>query len=400
MATLLTPTETFEAFCAAQQLADAVLPAHRLRAVLAAAGSPEAVVGLSDADLTRPEVGLTVKQIGRLRDSLRQAVPAKMLERAAQLGVSIITYQDPSYPVNLFPYDDAPPMLFVRGALRPEDRSAIGIVGSRRATLYGRGQAARFTRAFVEAGLTVVSGGAAGIDTAAHREALSAGGRTVAILGCGADVTYPAENRALFEEITARGAVLSEFAFGTKPEPWRFPTRNRIIAGMSRAVLVVEAPKDSGALITARNAAEYGLDVWAVPGAVDIGRSQGCHRLIQDGAFLADSPEDIIEALNLTRNQTLELPFDPPVVLESSPAPSVPKAPSLPPVTPPRAVPLPPLSPSEETILKAFGSDPRHMDEAVAESGLGTGEALAAVTLLEMKKLLRRHPGNLFTRVA
>jgi len=246
----------------------------------------------------------------------------------------------------------------------------------------------------------VVSGGAAGVDTAAHRGALDAGGRTLAILGCGVDISYPAENRALFAQIVERGgAVLSEFPLGTTPEPWRFPARNRIIAGMTRAIVVIESPSDSGALITARHALDYGREVWAVPGPVDSGRSRGCHQLIQDGAGLADTPNDVLAALGL--------PIEPgrpqPKVGAAEPG-SLAPAETRRETGPEPSLAVPPtvaanLTPDEERLLAQFDLSPRHLDDASAGAGLSAAQATVAATLLEMKALVRRHPGNLFVRV-
>jgi DNA processing protein len=314
--------------------------------------------------------------------------------------VSVVSDRDTAYPANLLPFDDAPPLLFVRGALLPDDKFSIAIVGSRRATGYGHRQAERFARAFAERGLTVVSGGAAGIDSAAHKGALWSGGRTVAVLGCGVDVTYPADNRRLFEEIVERGgAIISEFALGTTPEPWRFPTRNRIIAGMSRATILVETPSNSGALITARDAAQMGRDVWVVPGPVDTGRSQGGHQLIQDGAALADSPGDVLAALGLAPVEPAPVPI---VSSASGTAPPPAVAAAALPVEPPQPVPAAvsgDLSTDEARLLAQFDLAPRHLDEASAAAGLAASQATVAATLLEMKALIRRLPGNLYARV-
>lgn len=222
------------------------------------------------------------------------------------------------------------------------------------------------------------------------------------------DVPYPAENRGLFQEIATRGAILSEFALGIKPEPWHFPTRNRIIAGMSRFTLVIEAPEDSGALITANYAIGYGREVWAVPGDVSNGKSRGCHQLIRDGAHLADAPEDILSALNLAVNQNIAVPTEPLAaprkpaqkkVLPDEPGTVIPTPrdnPS-PPVAPP--VVNVPLSADEEKLLAVFTTAPLHLDEAVQAVGLTASQGAVAATLLEMKKLIQRQPGNFFIRI-
>ena len=355
-----------DSFQACHQLAEATLPPLRLRALLlAAGGDPQTALTL--------RVGLSPRQIERLDRASATPLPASALKIAQDLGVHVVPIGVTGYPEALLPFDDSPPLLFVRGQL--PDKPSLAIVGSRRATSYGKGQAVRFATRFAEAGIIVTSGGAAGIDTAAHQGALDAQGGTIAIIACGLDYTYPAENRGLFERIVAQGgAIVSEFALGTRPEPWRFPARNRIIAGLSQATVVIESPEQSGALITARNAAEYGRDVWVVPGAVDTGRSRGGHRLIQDGASLADGPEDVLEALaSFPRAVNLSLP------LETTPT-------------------LPSLSPDEAALLVQFSDTTVHLDEAAEAAGLAPSQALVAATLLEMKGLATRQPGNHFIR--
>lgn len=379
MSTAWTPAS--DTFWACHRLAVAYLPAARLRALLGFAGSPEAALHVGTPDLRGPRIGLTEKQAARLAEAAGQPIPAAARKAAETLDVSVIGPDDPAYPANLTGLDDAPPLLFVRGRLHPDDRFSIAIVGSRRATHYGRMQAERFARAFAERGLAVLSGGAAGIDTAAHRGALAAGGRTIAILGCGVDVVYPAENRTLFADIVRQnGALVSEFPLQTTPEAWRFPTRNRIIAGMARGTVLVETPRESGALITARDAAGYGRDVWVVPGPVDTGRSRGGHQLIQDGAALADAPEDVLSALGVS---TLDVPA---VAAREEAAP---------PASPPEPA---DLSAEERRLLAQFDLSPRHLDEAATGAGLSAPQATVALTLLEMKGLVRRQPGNLCVR--
>ena len=384
-----------DGFWACLRLAMAELPPHRLRALLDQVASPAEGLSLTSAQVRGPHVGLTEKQAARLAEAVRAPIPPKLRERAEEFGVSVLTFRDPAYPANLLPLTDAPPLLFVRGALHPDDKFSVAIVGSRRATLYGHKQSERFARGFVERGLVVVSGGAAGIDTAAHRGALRAGGRTIAVLGCGVDVAYPAENRALFVEIVkSGGAVISEFPLQTLPEPWRFPTRNRIIAGIARATVLLETPKDSGALITARDAANYGRDVWVVPGPVDSGRSRGGHLLIQDGANLADAPEDVLLGLGI--------PVDTPPSLRPAPA-AVAAAESDEEAVSAEPAALPPtpanVSAEESRLLSHLDLTPRHLDEVAQAGGLVAAQATVAATMLEMKGLVRRLPGNLYVRV-
>ena len=405
--------EDWEAFAACHRLSFALLPSYRLRALLTAAQfSPCDALNLSDAALRAPEVGLTARQIARVAETRTLPVSDKLRAKAEELNTWATLFGDSGYPTNLLPLNDVPPLLFVRGTLLPDDKFSVAVVGSRRATIYGREQAERFARVFAQRGLTVVSGGAAGIDTFAHRAALQAGGRTIAVLGCGLDVVYPADNRALFAQIAegTSGALVSEFPLETTPEPWRFPTRNRIIAGISRLTLLIETPRDSGALITARNAADYGRDVWAVPGPVGGGRSQGCHKLIQDGVGLADSPSDVLEALGLIPDDASEAISAPSQVQDdtllvpsaarrakSAPFASAPQPSAL---APPAAPPPPPanLTPNEAALLSQFDLTPRHLDEAGVAAGLVAPQATVAATLLEMKNLIKRHPGGFFVR--
>ncbi len=359
-------------FLACHRLAEAMLPPARLRALLEAArGDPEAALECRE--------GLTTRQSERLDRAARMNPSPRIWEQALAWGVQALLSTAAEYPPDLPHFDDSPPILFVRGQL--PTKPGLAIVGSRRATSYGKGQAARFAQAFVEAGFGIISGGAAGVDTAAHQGALDTGGETVAVVACGLDYIYPAENRPLFDQIVARGgAIVSEFPVGTKPEPWRFPARNRIIAALSQATVVIESPEQSGALITARNAAEYGRDVWVVPGPVDTGRSRGGHRLVQDGAYLADGPEDILEALAVApRAVNLTLPLE---VEERQPTPR----------------PLPELPPDEAALLAQLTGLPVGLDDAADAAGLAPAQALVAATLLEMKGLVKRQPGNQFIR--
>lgn len=388
-------------FEAAHRLACAVLPPHRLRALLRAGdGLPTQALALNDERLRGTGLSLTDKQIARVSEARSAPLPDRWADRTAD--VVVLFPGDPDYPAGLSPFTDAPGLLFVRGNLQASDGAGIAIVGSRRATNYGRSQAERFARAFAETGLAIVSGGASGIDTAAHRGALGAAARTIAVLGCGVDVVYPAENRALFAEIPRKGgAVVSEFGMGASPEPWRFPARNRIIAGMSRATLMVETPRDSGALITARNARDYGREVFVVPGPVDTGRSQGGHLLIQDGAILADSPQDVLDYLaTLPALPGTSAPARSKSATKTeSAAPT--KATVAPLPTPPATPrPAPPdLPPDQAALLAQLDDEARHLDVAGAKAGLTAAQAGVAATLLEMKNLIRRQPGNLFVRV-
>lgn len=323
----------------------------------------EAVAAATERDAT---VAAKIEQVRREYD-----VEADLRELERQ-GFQVLSLYDPSYPAMLKTIEDPPPVLFVRGALQPSDNQAVAVVGSRRSSAYGRLVAEDLGRQLVSYGLTVVSGLAQGIDTAAHQGALRAGGRTLAVLGCGLDVCYPRENQALAEAIAKQGAVLSEFPLGTPPEAWHFPARNRVISGLSRAVVVVEAPLNSGALITADFALEQGREVLAVPGNVNNSRHAGCHRLIKEGARLAEEARDVVEALGLS------LPLGPSIAPEISSPLS--------------------LDPSEQRVLQVLGTQQKHIDQICREATLPPAQVNSTLVLLELKGLVRRFPGNLFMR--
>ncbi len=369
---------------------------------------PRAIFAASDADLEQvPE--FQARHLVRLRDAALDTTPRQRawLQRP---DVSIVWLGHPSYPRMLRELSDPPPLLFVRGTLDEPDRFAVGVVGSRHATPYGRSVAERISRELAGHGLTVASGGAVGIDAAAHRGALAGGGRTLAVLGCGIDVDYPRENRALFEEIAAQGALISEYALGTQPDAWRFPLRNRIISGLSQGTLVVEAPRASGALITARYAAEHGRPVLAVPGNIDRPSSQGTNQLIKDGATLITETEDILRALGmivLPPRQEDQRAFDldwvggdgaaadaPPIntTEEGVAAGSRRAADSN------RARRMGALPQSQQRLLDELSLTPRHIDAIASAAGLTATEAGVEMTLLELQGHVRRLPGNNYIR--
>ncbi|MFH0985458.1 MAG: DNA-processing protein DprA [Candidatus Omnitrophota bacterium] len=224
--------------------------------------------------------------------------PEREIELCSQKGIDLLLYSDPDYPAILKEIADPPLLLYKNGTLIEEDRNAIAIVGTRHPSFYGRTQAKKFSQALAARGLTIVSGLARGIDQVAHDGALCVPyGRTLAVMGCGLDVVYPKEHESLFKRISERGAVLSEYSLGTPPLPENFPRRNRILSGLSYATFVVEAHSRSGSLITAHQAVEQGREVFALPGSVDQLTSHGTHQLIKEGAFLVETPEDIVLAL-------------------------------------------------------------------------------------------------------
>jgi DNA processing protein len=268
-----------EELCAWLRLLRLEFSPSKVRALLERFGDAEGILR-APADALREVAGMREADVVVIERAAREPieVPAPLQSGEARL----VLESDPDFPRPLVGLPDIPPALLVWGALQERDRFAVGVVGTRQPSAYGRMVAERFTRDLCEAGLTIVSGGALGIDTVAHRTALEAGGRTVAILGSGLGSPYPAENRALFRRIAeAGGAVVSQYAWDATPDQWRFPVRNRLIAAWGLGVLVVEAPAQSGALITARLAAEYGREVFAVPGSIDNPKSKGCHALIK-----------------------------------------------------------------------------------------------------------------------
>jgi DNA processing protein len=285
-------------------------------------------------------------------------------DRLWQLGVTALTWDDAEYPERLRQIDNPPPLLYVKGKVRPEDEWAIAMVGTRRATVYGREAARRLAAELARNNLTVVSGLAKGIDSHAHQAALEAGGRTIAVLGCGVDVIYPPENRRLAGEVVASGALVSEYPLGTQPEASNFPPRNRIISGLSLGTVVVESHERSGALITADFALEQGRDVFAVPGSIFSKASAGCHALIKQGAKLVATGQDILEELNLTMvSQHQEVQE------------------------------ILPTNELESTILKILSSEPQHIDEIRRECGLPIATVSATLTMMELKGMTRQVGG-------
>ena len=354
------------------------------------------------------------------RKSLEEVVGPKLAERIAQYSdvadvagqvaamakydASLITLEDPAYPLRLAEIYDPPLLLFIRGHMLEAELPCVAIVGTRRATPYGIRMAEKFGRELAARGITVVSGMANGIDTAAHRGALEAGGNTIAVLGCGVDVVYPQQNADLMKEIIARGSVVSQFPMGTSPSPGHFPYRNRIISGMSLGTLVIEAPWSSGALITARQAAEQGREVFAIPGQIGVTNSQGPHLLIREGAKLVESVEDILVELELPANvraQPRQQPVPANVVDVRDPAPT-----TRPPIALIKPQPAPASRPEpvrvsastneERQILDALSPNGSHVDEIAQACRVSVSQALSALTLLELKGLVRQFSGKRF----
>ena len=359
--------------------------------------------------------GLSDDAKAALRD--KDLIPAEeILEACSREGIHILTYRDAAYPVRLKNISDPPVLLYYKGRLPDFDGSpVIGVVGTRKASAYGLSTAKRLGYQIGRCGGIVVSGMASGIDALAMSGALTAGQITVGILGCGADIVYPQSNRALFRDVESYGCILSEYAPGTPPNKWNFPRRNRLISGLSCGVLVVEAPEKSGSLITARQAADQGRDVFVVPGNIDMPTFVGSNRLLRDGAIAVSSGWDILseyEALypdkirkddgrqvggdsgkNLVKvAQKPLVPRKKPAAEEKSYNLDIDKAASAP--YSDLKTPKPKLSPEEAQVVSALQRGERLVDDVIAETGLTTGKLLAALTMLELKGVIRRHPGK------
>ncbi|MEA1964030.1 MAG: DNA-processing protein DprA, partial [Candidatus Aerophobetes bacterium] len=274
-----------------------LLGSKKCRQIVEYFGSPQKVLSASFNDIAKVP-GLDKKAVLSIMQAEKIDIDNEITE-LNKIGVNIVGFQEPLYPSNLLTIFDPPFILYVRGKLKKEDVNAIAIVGTRRATTYGKLTARKLARELAKEGITIVSGMARGIDTAAHWGALEVGGRTIAVLGCGVDVVYPPENKRLMKEIIKNGAIISEFPLKSVPDAFHFPQRNRIISGLSKGVVIVEAPLKSGALITANFALEQGREVFAVPGNISNPNTQGTNRLIKEGAKLVETREDILEELNL-----------------------------------------------------------------------------------------------------
>ena len=297
--------------------------------------------------------------------------PQHELERLEEAGVRPIPRFHSAYPARLREIADPPPLIYVRGAMAPQDEWALALVGTRRATAYGRQAAGELARDLATNGVTVVSGLARGIDTIAHRAALDAGGRTIAVLANGLDTVYPPENRGLAGEIAEAGALISDYPLGTKPRAEFFPRRNRIMSGVSLGTLVVEGDVKSGAMITARFAGEQNREVFAVPGSIFAPQSRGPLSLIRDGATPVASVEHVLEALNLTMIGA-QMDFG-------------------------RAA--PPASEDERALMEVLTREPRHVDEVVRDTGLAAARVSATLALLELKGQVRDLGGMQYVRV-
>jgi DNA processing protein len=308
------------------------------------------------------EAGLDRQPVENLLRVRRQLNLDAEMAKIEKVGARLLTLADDDYPALLKKIPDAPTVLYVRGQLVPADDHALSIVGTRRATSYGRDAAYHFAKQLAAQDITIISGLAHGVDSAAHRGALDGGGRTLAVLGCGIDRIYPADNQKLADDILRHGAIISEFPVGTPPDGRNFPRRNRIISGLALGVLVVEAPEKSGALITTTTAAEQGREVFAVPGNIFNPMSGGTNRLIQDGAKLVMAVEDILEELNITHQNAQASTITERIV---------------------------PANDTEKSLLQLLGADPIHVDDLTRLCGLPVSIVNSTLTILELKGLAR-----------
>lgn len=365
MTRMLSSRDAYIAF----NLLDQIGPV-RVRKLIAAFGSPEAVFNASHDELTRvPGIG---REVAESVTSGRQGIdPVAEEEKAGRSGVRLVTFIDDEYPEALKAIHDPPLVLYIKGSLEKADRHALAVIGTRHATHYGTAVTDRLTYGLAKAGFSIISGLARGIDTVAHQAALKAGGRTLAVLGSAHDKLYPPENEELACEIASQGAVISEYPMGRPPDRQTFPYRNRIVAGMSMGVVVIEAGEKSGAVITANAALEQGRSVYAVPGRIDSPSARGCHALIKQGAKLVETIDDIVDDLQLLipkriDRQAAQMKQTPDVLLNAD----------------------------EEAAVKALGRGGLQIDVLARECGLNAARLNALMLGLEMKRVVRILPGR------
>ena len=336
--------------------------AVRMQALIQHFGDLELAWKAAPIDLAR--AGLGLKVIERIVQARANVDLEKLWARIEAQGIKILTWEDEAYPQRLKEIEQPPPVLYIRGEYLPDDLFAVAIVGTRRVTAYGRQITEELAAYLASNGITVISGLARGVDGIAHQTALKAGGRTIAVLGSGVDKIYPPEHRGLADKMIERGAIISDYAPGTPPDAANFPPRNRIVSGLSLAVVVIEAGETSGALITAEFAAEQGREVFAVPGSILAPQSKGTNKLIQNGALPLLSVNDLMQALNLTR------------MGEQKAARKV--------------------IPSDETearLMDVLSDEPLHVDEIRNQTELPIEKVSATLALMELKGMVRQVGG-------
>ncbi len=347
----------------------------RVRRLLESFGDPVSILSAPKDRLMRVD-GIGEETAKILHGWQDHADPSAEVAEAKERGIAIVTQEDADYPAPLRDAYDPPLLLYVWGKLEARDRHSIGVVGSRRATIYGTRATKKISYQLAQAGFTIISGLARGIDTAAHEAAVAANGRTIAVIGSGLGKLYPPENLALAEKIASGfGAVVSEFPLNTAPDKQTFPMRNRIVAAWSKAVLVTECPLWSGSLITANLAVEYGKPVYAVPGPIDKPTSAGCNQLIRDGATLVADASHILDDLG-------ELPF----ARTAGPTENL------------REEEIPQLPEEEAAVFAAVTSDESPVDLIIERSGLPAHTVTATLMKLEMRRLVRVFPGFRYAR--
>jgi len=335
-------------------------------------GSVEALLRAKLPDLAA--AGVPSKATARKIAAARNVDVEPERRKVDEAGARLVPWGSDEYPQNLKFIFDPPLVLYVRGELRHGDILALALVGSRRCSHYGRGQAERLAGDLAAMGFVILSGLAFGIDASAHRGALACGGRTVAVLGSGLARLYPPEHVELAQRICHNGAVISELPMDTEPDRWNFPKRNRLIAGLSLGVIVVEAARQSGALITARWATEEGREVFAVPGSAASPLSRGPHALIRDGAHLVESADDVVEELG---------PL--PEALHTIHGGQIDDVRQL------------PLSPDERAVMGSLTAEPKHIDQIIEDTGLEACAVASALLMLQVKRAVTQHPGKCFS---
>jgi len=299
--------------------------------------------------------------------------PDKELRKAEDHGARILTYTDPTYPGLLREIHDPPMVLYIKGRDIPDNRTFIAVVGSRNSTSYGQKAAEKIGQGLARRGLGVVSGMARGIDSSSHWGCLEGKGLTIAVLGTGVDIVYPPSNRKLYDRIAEKGIIISEFPMGSPPMPNNFPIRNRVISGLCRGTVIVEATKNSGSLITASLALEQGRELFAVPGSINSFKSMGCHYLIKQGACLIENADDILEALGMNY-------------------PSVPKTDTFRERTPDG------MDDAESALYNIIGDYPVHIDQIARDGKMTPGEVSSLLMKMELKGIIRQLPGKMFVR--
>jgi len=337
----------------------------RLKNLLARFRTPERVLEAAEGELIEVK-GVDKELAGAIRSYRRSDDTSRRLAAARELDVRTIGYTDEDYPENLKRLAHMPPVLFIRGEVRPEDTIAAAVVGTRQPSHYGRQVAEKLGRELAQHGVTVVSGLARGVDTFAHKGALEGGGRTLAVLGCGLDVHYPPENRRLYDAIGAQGAVITEFSFGAEPSAFNFPKRNRVVSGLSHAVVAVEAGEKSGVLNTVAWAVDQGRTVFAVPGNITSTQSLGINRLLSEGAKPVLSVDDILRELGVAKRAEERAQVE--------------------------------VAAEEKPVMEFLTAEPAHVDEICEGLGVPMAGLLSVLMQLELKGLVRQLPGKYFVK--